>query len=252
MTARGESVVRVGHLYPDLLSAYGDDGNVLVLEQRLRWRGIAVEIVRITRDAAIPTGCDLLVLGGGEDAGQAVAAEPLRRGLSAAVEAGTVVFAVCAGLQLVGEWFEVEGGRRVEGAGVADLRSGRLAERAVGEVAGTLLIDGLSTLTGFSNHAGATRLGARARPLAEVTSGPGNRGPGSEEGFVQDRLVGTYLHGPVLARNPSLADHLLALATGGPLAELADRGEQALREDRLRLVGAPAQGRRHPARRGSL
>ena len=216
------SALRIARLYPEVLGTYGDGGNALVLERRMAWRGLPAEVVDVLLGEPVPVECDVYLLGGGEDEAQALAAADLRRtgGLSAAVDRGRPVLAVCAGLQLLGRSFEVRGGGVEAGLGLLDLTTTRLPVRAVGEVvAQTDPSLGLPELTGFENHGGGSVLGPAARPLATVLAGVGN-GSGRSEGAIQGSVVATYLHGPVLARNPALADLLLHRATGLELAPL--------------------------------
>jgi CobQ-like glutamine amidotransferase family enzyme len=220
-------------VHPDLLGTYGDGGNGVVLVQRARWRGIPAELVEAVSDAALPAG-DLYCLGGGEDDAQRVSAELLRTegSLHRAVEQGAAVLAVCAGYQIIGRTFAAADGRSLPGVGLLDATTAKGAgRRAVGEVLAEPLDTSLPVLTGFENHGGLTSLGARVAPLARVTAGVGN-GDGTE-GAVCGKVVGTYLHGPVLARNPALADMLLAWATGRELEPLDDAEEEALRRERI-------------------
>jgi CobQ-like glutamine amidotransferase family enzyme len=228
------SRIRIVSVLPGLLGTYGDGGNVLVLERRLAWRGVDVEVVTTTVDDPLPVGGDLYVLGGGEDEAQVLALKLLRgAGLATVLERGTPVLAVCAGLQLLGSTLVVGDGTVVPGLDVLDLSTGRLERRAVGEVIARPGL-GLPQLTGFANHGGATVLGPAAQPFARVLSGPGNAGHADpDEGVLQGSVVGTYLHGPVLARNPALADLLLTRAHGGPLADLPAGPPEALHAERL-------------------
>jgi lipid II isoglutaminyl synthase (glutamine-hydrolysing) len=223
-------------VYPDLLGTYGDGGNGQVLAQRARWRGIEAEVVEAESDRPLPTG-DLYCLGGGEDGPQLRAAESLRAdgALERAVQRAAPVLAVCAGYQIVGKSFPATDGTPVPGVGLLDVVTVKGTIRAVGELlAEPVALEGLGELTGFENHAGRTMLGPQVRPLAQVTHGVGN-GAGTE-GAVSARVVGTYLHGPVLARNPALADVLLRWATGATLAPLDDTEEAALRRERIEAV----------------
>src|ERR1700756_4263306 len=207
---RGPAAVRLVWVSPALLSTYGDRGNLLVLARRARLRGIPVEIAEVNSDQRIPANGDIYLLGGGEDLPQILAARRLRAsgGLSTAVGRGAVVLAVCAGYQIVGTEFGGAEGEPVPGLGLLDIRSGRGDRRGVGEI--TADVDpalGVPRLTGFENHQGVTRLGPAARPLATVVTGVGN-GDGTE-GAYAGKVLGTYLHGPALVRNPGLADMLL-------------------------------------------
>ena len=189
----------------------------------------------------MPRSGDIYLMGGGEDLPQILAAQRLRAdgGLAAAAGAGAVVLAVCAGYQVIGTEFGGAEGEPVPGLGILDIRSGRGERRGVGEIVADVDPElGVPRLTGFENHQGVTRLGPGARPLARVTAGVGN-GDGTE-GAYAGKVVGTYLHGPVLVRNPGLADLLLSWAAG-PLAPLREADEdwaRRLREERLAAVPA--------------
>lgn len=220
-----ESTVRIGLVLPDVMGTYGDDGNSLVLRQRLRWRGYDAEIVRITLEDEVPDSCDLYTVGGGEDAAQKLASRHLSAspGLQRAVERGAPVLAICAGMQVFGEWFVVSDGSRAPGLGLLDVTTTPQASRSIGELVVTPQVAGLTQpLTGFENHMGATVLGPDATPLGRVTSGVGNGVPAGQqvpagglvEGVVQGSIIATYMHGPALARNPELADLLLCRALG--------------------------------------
>lgn len=244
----GDSRVRVVLLWPKLLGTYGDGGNARVLAQRCAWRGIASEVVTVATGSPVPAGGDVYLLGGGEDVAQtvAVADRATHAALRAVVERGGSVLAVCAGFQLLGEWFLDGAGNRVDGFGLIDARTDRLAVRAVGEiVAAPVGLPGLATLTGFENHGGATTLGPGEQPLGRVRVGVGN-GVGGVDGVVRGGIVGTYLHGPVLARNPALADWLLGRVVG-ELEPVDDSLVERLRAERLaggRVAAGRGAGRR--------
>ncbi|GAA4881272.1 MULTISPECIES: type 1 glutamine amidotransferase [Saccharopolyspora] len=229
--------VRIALLLPDLLGTYGDRGNVLVLAQRLSWRGIASETITVlSSSAAVPDSCDLYLLGGGEDVAQVAAVRFLRRnqGLQRAVGRGAPVLGICGGLQVLGTSFETGDGQRHSGLGLVDAVTEPGPDRAIGEVTTHSALGGVGALTGFENHLGRTRLGGHAEPLGRVVRGTGN-GYDQVEGAVCGHVVTTYLHGPVLARNPKLADLLLEWAIGEPLEPLADPPElTALRAERTR------------------
>ena len=241
--AQGPAAIRLVWVYPDLLSTYGDRGNLLMLARRARLRGIGVEIAEVNSDQRVPVDGDIYLLGGGEDLPQVLAARRLRAGggLAAAADRGAVIFAVCAGYQIIGAEFGGPEGEPVPGLGLLDIRSGRGERRGVGEV--TADVDpalGVERLTGFENHQGVTRRGPDVRPLATVLTGVGN-GDGTE-GACYGRVVGTYLHGPVLVRNPSLADLLLSWVAG-PLPAIDPRQEDLvlkLRGERLAAQSSPA------------
>lgn len=232
----------IGLVLPDVLGTYGDDGNALVLRERARLRGFDAHIERFLLNDDIPATCDIYTLGGGEDAAQLIAAARLSAspGLQAAAADGRPVFAVCAGLQVLGHTFRAHG-EEVEGVGLLDITTSPLDTRATGELLSEPTQAGITaelteTLTGFENHMGATVLGPEAQALGVVTRGVGNgAGDGASagaagtaattgakvDGVVQGSVIATYMHGPALARNPQLADLLIARALDVPLAELA-------------------------------
>jgi lipid II isoglutaminyl synthase (glutamine-hydrolysing) len=232
----GGRPVRLVWVYPDLLSTYGDRGNLLVLTRRAQLRGLDVTAVEVNSDQPVPADGDVYLLGGGEDLPQILAADRLRAdgGLQRAAADGAVVFAVCAGYQLIGRQFGGVEGEPVAGLSILDVTSGRGERRGVGEIVAD--VDpalGVPRLTGFENHQGVTHIGPDAHPLARVALGVGN-GDGTE-GAYAGKVLGTYLHGPALARNPGLADLLLSWVAG-PLAPLDDTAEdwaRRLRAERL-------------------
>jgi lipid II isoglutaminyl synthase (glutamine-hydrolysing) len=237
----GPSTLRFIWIYPDLLSTYGDRGNLVMLTRRAALRGLPVEPVGVNSDQPVPTQGDIYLLGGGEDLPQILAAKRLRAdgGLAAAAANNAVIFAVCAGYQLIGEVFGGVEGEQVDGLGLLDIRSGRGETRGVGEIVAD--VDpalGVDRLTGFENHQGVTSIGPGAKPLARVVSGVGN-GDGTE-GAYHGKVLGTYLHGPALVRNPGLADLLLTCAVGElpPLGADHETWTNRLREERLAAATA--------------
>ncbi|WP_410593181.1 type 1 glutamine amidotransferase [Amycolatopsis sp. lyj-23] len=229
-----DSIVHIGLLLPEVLGTYGDTGNAQVLSKRLQWRGLDAEVVPVGLGEPVPSTLDLYLLGGGEDGAQALAAAHLRKypGLRRAVAGGAVVFGVCAGLQVLGTRFRGLDGVEHDGLGLLDVTTEAGEQRAVAELVATpsRLLDG-QALTGFENHLGLSKLGTDSEPLGRVVRGTGN-GDGTE-GAVTDRVVGTYLHGPALARNPALADLLLAWTVGHPLGPLDLPEVERLRSERL-------------------
>ncbi|MEO7555954.1 MAG: glutamine amidotransferase [Acidimicrobiales bacterium] len=233
MTSPSESAVRICVPYPELLGTYGDGGNGTVLAQRLQWRGLAAEMVAPALADPLPEGCDIYVLGGGEDAPQTLATDRLRvHDLAGHVDRGAVVLAVCAGLQLLGRSFTAADGSSVPGLGILDCTTRPKGSRMIGELVVEPTAFALPRLTGFENHGGITELGPAAVPLGTALAGSGN-GAGSVEGVVQGHVIGTYLHGPVLARNPALADLLLSWVLDTELEPLDDAVIDVLRAERL-------------------
>ena len=205
-------------IYPDLLGTYGDSGNALILKKRAEFQGMKSTIISVDSDEKIPTGGDIYLLGGGEDGPQNYARDLLARdgGLMSAVDQGAVVFAVCAGFQIIGESYVDSKGDIQPGLGLLDAKTSRMPKkRAVGELVSKPLFDmGQQYLSGFENHGSGTELYGDTRPLGRVVAGVGNLDSGEYEGAVRGKIVCTYMHGPALARNPSLADFLLYSATG--------------------------------------
>jgi len=229
--------LRIGHLYPDLMSIYGDRGNVLALSQRARWRGIDVEVRPYTAgDTFDADWADVWFFGGGQDQGQdLVGADlggPNGGALRRSIAGGAAVLSVCGGYQLLGREYVPAEGTPIAGLGALDVATRAGSRRFVGNLLAEA--DG-RTLIGFENHSGRTYLGPDARPLARVLVGHGNNGVDGTEGAVQGRVIGCYLHGSVLPKNPWLADQLITWGLErrhGPteLAPLDDAEELAARD----------------------
>jgi len=234
------SAVRIALVFPELLGTYGDGGNARILARRLEWRSVPVELLEVSAGSPVPADCDVYCLGGGEDGPEVGAAAALRPGnpLGRAVESGAAVLAVCAGFQVVGNVFPGADGTEHAGVGLIDARTRKGAgRRAVGEVIARPgpSLGGLPDLTGYENHSAVTELAPSVEPLGTVVAGVGNGTPDGSEGAVAGRVVCTYMHGPVLARNPALADRILESVIG-PLAPLTDAEAEALHAERLRAV----------------
>jgi CobQ-like glutamine amidotransferase family enzyme len=223
--------IRVGHLYPEYLNIYADRGNIAVLARRAAWRDIALRVEPISvGDDLRPGAHDLLYIGGGQDREQALIAPDLAaRGdvIREAVAGGAAVLAVCGGYQLLGRFYRDLGGAELPGAGLFPLETVAGERRLIGDC---LLECELEpgerrTLAGFENHAGITLLDEGAEPLGRVIAGFGNDGQSGFEGCRVGTAVGTYLHGPLLPRNPWLADWLLAQALAHRLGEAIELDE---------------------------
>ena len=213
--------MRVAVVYPELLGTYGDSGNGLVMVERARRRGLDAELVTVGIDDDMPDA-SIFLLGGGEDGPQRLACDRLAASsFSSRVRDGAHVFAVCAGLQLLGTSFAVEGDDAYEGLGLAPVVTTRGTTRSVGEMAARV---GDRLLVGFENHGGLTSLDDELEPLGTVVRGRGN--DGHFDGFVTGAITATYAHGPVLAMNPWLCDRLIESVTGehlNALETIADR-----------------------------
>ena len=222
--------IRVGHLYPEYLNIYADRGNIAVLARRARLRGHELEVTAISvGDDVRPGEHDLLYIGGGQDREQALIAPDLvgkGAAIEEAVAGGAAALAVCGGYQLLGRGYLGRHGDSMPGIGLFPHETVAGEQRMIGDVLlETELVPGeLRTIAGFENHAGRTRLDPGAEPLGRVVAGFGNDGESGFEGARVGCAIGTYLHGPLLPRNPWLADWLLAQAlahaTGGDPPEL--------------------------------
>jgi CobQ-like glutamine amidotransferase family enzyme len=210
--------VVVGHLYPEYLNIYADRGNMAVLAGRCAARGIEFEVRPVSLgDALDPDAHDLLYIGGGQDREQSLIAPDVAGRASAleqALAGGAAILAVCGGYQLLGRFYRDRAGAELPGAGIFDLHTVAGERRMIGDV---LLECELEPgerrpLAGFENHAGRTILAPSTEPLGRVVAGFGNDGESGYEGCRRGRALGTYLHGPLLPRNPWLADWILGQA----------------------------------------
>ena len=239
--------IRVGHLYPDYLNIYADRGNIAVFARRAAWRGheLVVDAIGLD-DPVVPGAHDLYYVGGGQDREQFLIAENLAAKatpLIEAVQAGAALLAVCGGYQLLGRGYRGFHGEDMPGVGLFPHETVAGDTRMIGDV---LLETDLGPVAGFENHAGRTRLDPGARPLGRVVAGFGNDGQSGYEGCRVQRAIGTYLHGPLLPRNPQLADWLLAQAlahrAGGEPPELDPLPDEL--EARAQRVSAERARRR--------
>ena len=246
--------IRVGHLYPNYLNIYADRGNIAVFARRAAWRGHELDVDAIGMDDAIVPGeHDLYYIGGGQDREQLLVAENLAAKaaplIEAVVDGGAALLAVCGGYQLLGRGYRGFHGEDMPGVGLLPLETFAGERRMIGDVLLQCELEpgAQQTLAGFENHAGRTRLDAGAEPLGRVVAGFGNDGESGYEGCRLGRAVGTYLHGPLLPRNPWLADWLLEQALahrdGGEPPELAPLEDElegqahAVSSERARMRG---------------
>lgn len=249
-----ERQLRVLALYPDLMNIYADRGNLMLLERRCAWRGIGFSLLGAgIGDPLDAHAADLYYIGGGQDRDQRLCALDLAQRKADALEeiaAGeAVVLAVCGGYQLLGHSYQL-GGETLPGVGLLDcftVRGDDGAEngsggRLIGNVAIEVELEGMAesrVLAGFENHGGRTFLGAAAEPLGRVIRGHGNNGQDGLEGTRCGRVIGTYLHGPLLPKNVWFADWLIKTALGleDELAPLDDALEQLAHEEARRAAG---------------
>ena len=245
----------VGHLFPDYLNIYADRGNIAVLARRAAWRGHELDVRPIgAGDSVRPGEHDLYYIGGGQDREQELIAPALAghgEALQAAVRAGAALLAVCGGYQLLGRFYRDQSGDELPGVGLFPLHTVAGERRMIGDVllACELEPGESRTLAGFENHAGRTYLEEGAEPLGRVIAGFGNDGESGYEGCRVGRALGTYLHGPLLPRNPWLADWLLAQAiaqrTGEPPALEPLEDELEAKAHEVSAARARARGGRY-------
>jgi len=239
--------IRVGHLYPDYLNIYADRGNIAVFSARARARGEELAILSISLREPVPPAIDLFYIGGGQDREQELVAPDLAEkgaALAEATAAGSALLAVCGGYQLLGRFYRDRSGAELPGIGLLPLHTIAGSRRLIGDVLLDCAWAG-RTLAGFENHAGQTILDPGAEPLGRVVSGFGNDGRSGLEGCRQGSIYGTYLHGPLLPRNPWFADRLIAEAIAhrdGAEPEL-DPLDDRLEQEAFEVAAARARER---------
>lgn len=223
--------IKLYHLYPDAMNLYGDLGNVLTLKRRCEWRGIDFEVVDVKINSKVDfKDADIIYMGGGQDRGQKIiAADFAKRGdhLKEYIDSGVVALTICGGFQLFGKYFKTKKGEEIPGIGVFDAVTTAGDKRFIGNI----IVDiahtssewstkyqyqnvevAHTTLVGFENHSGLTKIGGNTKPLGYVVKGFGNMGDGGYEGGWTKNAFGTYLHGSLLPKNPWFADHLIQSA----------------------------------------
>lgn len=210
--------IKICHLYPDILNLYGDQGNIRCLTQRLRWRGIDARVTELSiGQTADFTEFDIFFIGGGQDFEQGILLEDLAKGKSneikAAVNDGKTFLTICGGYQMLGAYYKTWDGNMCDFIGAIDYYTVGAEERMIGNFMYKTGDDsGNTTVVGFENHSGKTYLGSGVKPLGTILAGYGNNGEDKTEGVRFNNVFGTYSHGPVLPKNPELADFILKTA----------------------------------------
>ncbi len=240
-----ELKISICHLYPDLLNIYGDIGNILALKNRLMWRDIEVEISEVHAGERVNfKKHDIYFIGGGQDQQQIMASLELQKNkdaiFKAAVENEAVFLAICGGYQLLGHYYQPLHGDKLSGIGLLDAYTVAGPARFIGNVTAKAKFLRRKTIVGFENHSGLTFLNSGAEPFMKVKIGNGNNGKDKTEGARFKNVFGTYLHGPILPKNPELCDYLLSLALKKrygcdiPLLKLNDDIEIFAHKDRVK------------------
>jgi len=215
--------LRIGWLYPDLMSTYGDRGNIITLKRRCEWRNIEFEMIRIDQSATIMEieRADILFGGGAQDREQEIVMNSLRglreRAIRKLIEKSTPSLFVCGSYQLMGRYYEPAEGKRIEGLGIFDITTkhpGKSERRCIGNIVIRTEMEelGNEVMVGFENHGGRTFLGKGVKSFGRVLRGFGNNGEDGMEGVLYKNTIGTYLHGPLLPKNPEIADWLIERA----------------------------------------
>lgn len=205
--------IKILHLYPDRMNIYGDLGNIICLQKRMEWRGLKYEYHTNTVGEKLSGEYDLIFMGGGQDKGQVAVGKDLQakaKFISDHIESGTPALTICGGYQLFGKYFLTQSNQQIEGIGIFDVVTKATELRMIGNV--VCVSDIFGTIVGFENHSGKTLLGENSLPLAKLVKGFGNDGESGYEGVIYKNAIGTYLHGPLLPKNPMLADFLIKQA----------------------------------------
>ncbi len=211
-------MINIGWLYPDLMSTYGDRGNVITLVYRMQKRGLEAQVVKISLNESpgLISRMDMIFMGGAQDKQQEIVNKDLKANkglfLKKAVEGGIPGLFVCGAYQFLGRYYKAADGTIIDGIGIFDLYTespGINSQRLIGNLIVEPYILPKTRLVGFENHGGRTHLGKKVTPLAKVIKGFGNNGEDKNEGMVYKNSIGTYLHGPILPKNPDLADWII-------------------------------------------
>lgn len=205
--------LRILQLYPHDMNVYGDWGNALTLKRRAEWHGLDVELLEYNPGDEFPRDIHLIVGGGGQDSGQTVVHEDLMSigaQLHTLANDGLPMLMICGLYQLFGHSMKLQNSQELRGVGIFDIETQAGPQRLIGN---TIIENSLfGDIVGYENHSGLTYLGAQAEPFGFVRRGAGNNGQDSSEGAMYKNVIGTYLHGSLLPKNPRIADFLLEKA----------------------------------------
>ena len=205
-------IIDILHLYPKEMNLYGDHGNVLTLQRRLEWRGYQVRVTAYEPDDKLPEKIDIIFGGGGQDSGQEKSAEDLHKiapQLKKVIDDDTPTLVICGLYQLFGKSFIALGNKHLDGANILPLRTIAGPKRMIGNI---VIDTKFGEVVGYENHSGITQLNEEATEFGKVVKGHGNSGLDGTEGCIYKNCIGTYLHGPLLPKNPKIADFLIKTA----------------------------------------
>lgn len=211
-TASSQKTIRIVHLYPEQMNIYGDWGNVLTISRRLQWHGYQPAIIQHHPGKPFPKNADIVIGGGGQDSGQSKIQDDLLaigETLHTLADDGAAMLMVCGLYQLFGHFFETSGGERIRGIGIFDAETYGGPKRLIGNI---VTETPYGEMVGYENHSGLTMLGDGQAPLGRVIKGAGNNGEDRTEGAIYKSVIGTYLHGSALPKNPAIADTLIEAA----------------------------------------
>lgn len=214
--------IRILQLYPRDMNIYGDWGNVLTIKQRLKWHGYTPEVIEYNPGDVFPTDIDIVIGGGGQDSGQFVVQEDLSiiaDHLRTLADAGTPMLVICGLYQLFGNFFKTKDGQIIQGIGIFDIETHGGPERLIGNI--VTQSDQFGDIIGYENHSGLTYLSSTVDPLGKVIRGAGNNGRDEFEGARIKNVIGSYLHGSLLPKNPAIADWLIETAVTNRYGEFS-------------------------------
>ena len=208
-----DKTIRLLQLYPRDMNIYGDWGNTLVLKRRLEWHGYSVELLEYNPGDTFPEDVDVIVGGGGQDSGQTKIGEDLLAiapKLIELAEDNVPMLMICGLYQQFGHFFKTKDGDVIKGIGLLDIETYGGSERLIGNI--LTESEEFGSIIGYENHSGQTMLGPKVEPLGKVIRGAGNNGKDETEGARYKNVIGSYMHGSLLPKNPAIADHLIECA----------------------------------------
>ncbi len=216
-------LITILHLYPRDMNIYGDSGNVLVLKRRLEWHGYNVNVISYNQGDAFPSDVDLIIGGGGQDSGQdTIQSDLLKIGptLKKLADDDVPMLMICGLYQLFGNFFKTANDQVIQGIGLLDIETHAGNERLIGNI--TTTNEQFGDIIGYENHSGQTFLGSSAVPFGRVIKGAGNNGHDDTEGVIYRNVIGSYLHGSLLPKNPKVADYLIERAVTRKYGEFTE------------------------------